>query len=351
MTSNPVSRALSPNPQIRRESPGAQEAPAVDRVEIIGAEELPAETLQKLQSTASRAVQFFEGHFGSVAGPVKLDVRAGQQAMRTGYNPTTDTVCFPRLRQIKNSGLDSVDIINHEIFHALVSQSYPMTSKQDLESTRMHEALADYFAYQLNPDESFGENFLVDKAQLRSYRNDLELSLTSGPHAQGNAITSLLLKHDISPEQIHEFLQRGDFSVAGLGALSSPLQSDLARDASFELAEHIGDYPPSALRRYRIIDEQPLQLTFKANDSLKQVHPNLQVRWVTPEGLPSQHYRITSSGTDSFSIEKSADVNVEKMLAMFYDGEALVGSRPFYFTPEVGGSRDQSDWLDNQNVW
>ena len=327
-------------------APEAVHEGAVDRVEtsalgfapveISGAQELAPATLEKLQATAQRAVEFFQERFGTLSRPIKLDVSAHQKALRTGYNTETDTVCFPRLKHIKNSGLDSVDVINHELFHAMMYQAYPQDAGTDLERARLHEALADYFAYQLNPDERFGEGYSTEKEQLRFYKNDLAISLATGPHAQGNALSSLLIKNQVSPEQVHKFLSQGEFSLAGMASISPAFGAALERDASFQLIEQASPYPSSVIHRYRIRDDQPLELTFVANQSLKEAHPDLSVRWLTPEGIPSQHYVITSSAPDRFSVAKPADAPMEKMVAFFYDDEKLVGARPFYFGPETG---------------
>jgi hypothetical protein len=267
---------------------------------------------------------------------LKLEVGEGASGLRTGFNFETDTICFPENSSVRNGGLDSVDVITHEVFHALTFQSYPelfsgsrATAK---ESVRLHEALADYFTYQLYPDEHFGENYHTEKPHLRRYRNRRRVSLSPGAHSQGNAITSYLLKHEVEPSQIREFLSRGDFTLKGLQKSSPELQGELKRDASFSFKDTVSNYPPSSLRRYRIEPQRPLEVSFKANDPLKKAHPNLSVEWVNPQGYPSRGYLIEGDG-DRFTVEPRGDADPEKVIAVFRDGEDVVGARPFYFGP------------------
>ena len=307
--------------------------PQSGAIEITGADEIPKDTLARLKATVEKAVSFYRQSFGPADHPVRLDVRKSQAALRTGYNTQSDTICFPDLKNLKNAGLDSVDVINHEVFHALTYQSYPDTRSKDPEAVRLHEGLADYFAYQLNPDEHFGEDFETDKPYLRSYRNGLTVSLSSGPHEQGSALTSLLLKNNVQPEQIKQFLSTQPFTLEGLASVSPDLKRGLDLDGSFALQEIASNCPPSPLHRYRISDGHPLQLAFEPNSSLAATHPNLHQEWTTLSGIPSKLYTVTQENPGHFSVEKAPGAGPEKLVALFLDGETLLGSRPFYFGP------------------
>ena len=301
---------------------------------IKGAQDISPETLERLEKAAERAIDFFAANFGEVHRPLQLDVSDAQTSLRTGYNLETDQVNFPQSGDIINKGLDSEDIIHHEIFHALACQAYPQFAAQSEQAEHIHEALADYFAYLLHPDESFGENYRTDRAELRKYRTELCLSLSPGAHMRGNALTSHLLNSDTQPYQIREFLTRGDYSLDALGEVNPKLRERLELDSSFALKDAVENYPPSAIHRYRIEPDVPLKIRFEPNDPLLKSHPGLQVRWGNVKGLPSEHFTIRQGPTLNFEVSpKAADaVESEKLLALFYEGDRLLGSRPFYFS-------------------
>lgn len=302
------------------------------RPRIVGGQDVYPTTLSKLLSTTEGALDYFEDHFGTLNRPVQIDLRAEQKAMRTGYNLVEDVICFPRLEQVKNAGLDSQDVVHHEIFHAALCQAYPHLPTDTPEARSLHEALADYFAYQLCPDEQFGEDYEIGKSELRRYRNHLCISLCPGDHARGSAITSKLLELKVMPCHIQRFLAQGDFSLEALAAQTPELLKLVARDTSFALEKCALNYPPSALGRYRISPNKPLELSFQANTSLMQDHPDLNIHWTTPDGLPSRHYSITPGAPGTFHVAPKGEAPPEKLLALYIEHGALIGSSAFYFS-------------------
>ncbi len=313
------------------------------RIQIAGSDQLDSDTLSRLQDEATRAVSFFEEQYAKPLKPLKIDVRREIEALHTGYNFEDDTVHFPSMTSVINQGLDSPDVINHEIFHALVCQTYPstLTQIQDPKAVRIHEALADYFAYQLRPDKEFGENYYTDTEPgkgFRQYENELSVALAAGVHAQGNAITSQLVRHQISPEQIKGFLERGDFSLNGLAQISSDLKADLETDMSFSVAETVQGYPISAIGKYRISPDRPLELGLEPSKTLESAHPAFEIKWMDMKGLPAKHYRIQQTQPNQFQVEILPAADNEKILAVYYDGPNMIGSKPYYFGPELGGS-------------
>lgn len=305
-------------------------------IQIQGAERISADQLQRLRQRAQRALDFFEENLGEVSQPLKIDVHA-ENTLSTGYNAETDTINFPEARNLMDRGLESVDVVDHEIFHALVAQRFPASSTpkalNSLEGQRLHEGLADYFAYKMNPDPLFGENYRKDQDYLRSYQNDLTISLAPGGHAQGNALTAHLLRAGVELPQVREFLESGTFELGALARTSPSLQAALERDASFAVEHQVHPYPPSAIQRYRIQPGQPLEVDFLPNQALQQAHPNFRVDWSTMQGQPSRHYQI-EKGPDgqSFQVNATAESQPEKLLARYFDGEKLLGSKPFYLS-------------------
>lgn len=311
---------------------------------ILGSEVLtPQETLF-LQRSVETAVSFFQKHFGDVTRPVTLNVEGAEGSLRTGFHIPTDTINFPADSLGERTGLNSRDIIAHEVFHALTLQSYPHLCSKELttqsEFVRLHEGLADYFTHQLYPDPAFAEDARQDGKPLREYRNARKISLSPGGHAQGNAITSYLLKHKIEPTQIRDFLAGEEFSLDALGKLSPDLEADLKRDASLHLADVVSNYPESSLRKYRIQQGKPLLVRFEANDALREDHPSLQIEWVKPSGLPAEFFVVEQTGEAAFEIEASGSSGAEKLVAVFKDGEDVIGARPFYFGTSLKSEKD-----------
>lgn len=293
-----------------------------------------------MRETAARAVQFFQQNFGQVSRPVAIDVEYTEFALRPGFRAQDDVVNFPANAQGFRPELGSRDIITHEVFHALMHQAYPQYSEPDKirgsDFVRLHEGLADYFTHLLYPDDSFGEDRTGNSNPLRYYRNDRRVSLSPGGHAQGNAITSYLIKNQVSPAQIRGFLEGGQFTLEALAAVDEGLSADLKLDQTFELQDQIFNYQSSVLHRYWLEQGRPLGVSFQSNEALSAAHPELRVRWVNPSGFPVSKFEIRAQQDGSFQITPLAESGTEKVIALFEEGDRLLGSRPFYFGVEAG---------------
>ncbi|MBN9417006.1 MAG: hypothetical protein J0I12_16285 [Candidatus Eremiobacteraeota bacterium] len=304
-------------------------------VSIRGGERIPGEQLQRLRQRAERAQDFFQENFGAVSQPLKIDLEA-EAKFSTGYNSETDTISFPESRNLIERGIESVDVVDHEIFHALVAQRYPAANTPEaldsLEGQRLHEGLADFFAYKMNPDPLFGENYRKDRDYLRRYQTDMTISLAPGGHAQGNALTGHLLREEVELKDVRQFLESGKFTLEALAEVSPRLKEALEKDASFAVKQQVSGYPPSAIHRYRIQSGQPLKVDFQPNAALLAAHPDFRVDWSTMEGVPSRFYRIESQDGRNFQLSSNAESQPEKLLARYFDGERLLGSQPYYLS-------------------
>ena len=305
-------------------------------VSVLGAEEVSPQSLERLTSTLDRATAFFKENFGPVHQGLKVDLTDDNGALRTGFNFEQNSIRFPEAPKLINRGLNSEDIIIHEAFHALVFQAYPdICTDENLranDSVRIHEGLADYFAYQMNPDEHFGEDYSKEKPHLRSYRNKRRISLSPGTHSQGNAITSYLLKNHIEPKQIRGFLESGDFTLEGLKKLSPGMKKDLELDASLAIQAKIPNYPMSRIRRYRLVEGKPLNLNFETNEALDKAHPSLQIRWVKSSGAPSQDFEFCPTGPLDFQVSAKRAEGSEKVVAVLSENQETIGAYPFYLS-------------------
>ena len=323
-------RSLKPNPATE----ASELAQYRDRIKIVASPEVSKESLAELAATASKAMAYFETHFGQAPTTLHFEVGKASDTLRTGYNFVKDVVSLPHVDSVINAGLNSQDIINHEIFHALLLKAYPgLPSPDDTKNgeVRLHEGLADLFAHRLGPDQAFGENYYISEPHVREYRNSLRVSLAAGSHAQGNAITSLLLQHQIENEQIRSFLEAGDFSLEALGKLAPSLGQSLARDAQMAVEENVGSYPHSAKGRYWLEKDVPLEIAFQPNQTLQEAHSDFRVVWTDKQGLPSKKYVFEQTETNKFLVSGAPDADSEKVIARFYDGDRVIGFKPFYF--------------------
>ena len=301
---------------------------------IQGEETLSPEQRQFIRSTIDGAVDFFAKNFGEVNRPLVLVVHDTKRALRTGYSVTEDSINFPPDDTGARPGLKSKDILVHEAFHALVAQAYPHHTEgkfsRNREYVRLHEGLADYFTHLLYPDNEFAEGLGEDGKSLRKFRNSRRISLSPGGHSQGNAITSYLLENKIEPSQVRSFLEGEHFTLQALGQTSPELEQALKHDASLSLKDKVSNYPASSLRKYRLEQGKALEVKFEPNKNLKEAHPNLQIEWLTSSGMPSQTFTFEEVKPFLYSISPRTEEGAEKVLAVFRDGEEIIGSRPYY---------------------
>lgn len=284
----------------------------------------------RLEGRVQRAQQAFEQHFGPLERPIQLDLDPQDGALRTGYHPDSDWVRFPASQGVAERGIECDDVVHHEVFHAMVAQKFPHTLPLDHPDKEvLHEALADWFAYQLNPDQEFGENYRQSGEALRNYRNDFRLPLVSGSHATGNALTDLLLEHQVSWKEVARFLQQPQFDLGGLAAAAPSVGRDLSQELTMRLEDRVTNYPPSSRRRYRIAPDRPLAIEFHPSPALLQAHPRLQVEWPG-----SEHFTITPQGEGRFTIAPRPQGEASKLVALFKEDGKVLGFRPFYFSSE-----------------
>lgn len=301
---------------------------------IQGEETLPPEQREFIRSTIDGAVDFFAKNFGEVKRPLVLVVHDTKRALRTGYSVTEDSINFPPDDAGERPALKSKDILVHEAFHALVGQAYPDHTEgkfsRNREYVRLHEGLADYFTHLLYPDNEFAEGLGENGKSLRKFRNSRRISLSPGGHSQGNAITSYLLENKITPAQVRNFLEGDQFTLKALGQASPELQQALQHDASLSLKDKVSNYPVSSLRKYRLEQGKALEVKFEPNNNLKEAHPDLKIEWLTSSGIPSETFTFEETEPFSFSVSPRTEQGAEKVLAVFRDGEEIIGSRPYY---------------------
>lgn len=306
-----------------------------ERVTITGSKDINQVDVRRLKATALQAIAYFEEHFGKVASPLRFKVGQASKALRTGYDVVNDVVGLPALDSVLHAGLDSVDVLNHEIFHALVIKAFPnlpvLDEASGSDTISLHEALADLFAYRLNPDAHFGEAYYKDRQSIREYHTPLRLGLASGSHAQGNALTAMLLAADVSNKEIRGFLEAGDFTLDGLANHAPRLGEALAKEEALAVEETVSSHPPSRRRSYWLDPNKPLEIAFTPTESLLAEYPEFRIVWRTKSGEPSQDFQFEPQGAHGFLVHGMTKGATEKVMACFQDGDAVIGFRPFYF--------------------
>lgn len=195
----------------------------------------------KLKSKVLATAQFYHQELNFLPPEIKISVEpSGGGCFRTGYNFVEKVLLFCQKNDVINMGIENDDIINHELFHYLYCHQFPKNCEKDfikiVENEAIHEGLADYFSYLLNPDLYFGENFKVGTPYLRQYQNDYCFKLTQTPHLKGNSLTSFILREGLDFALLKNFLISFDLNDLGkdqcFDELLNPVIEPIGRDAS-----------------------------------------------------------------------------------------------------------------------
>ncbi len=259
-----------------------------------------SETL-KLERIFEMASAHFEKELGEVAGTIKIEI-SPSHCLRTGYNRRTQTVVFCPGLQTINAGLDSLDVIHHEFFHALLCQKHSRLCDGN-ERDDVHEAMADVFAHDLIPDDYFGENFYRKADYIRPYRTSWKMSLVRTHHERGLALASQALSQGLSLKEM-------------LGFFDQKVETDVeARILGME---------PSTLNRYRLKNGASLEIDFGFSPAWE----NMNVIWDKSQGLI-----FTRLSKTKFLITNSEMKKSEKIRVRFFQENREVGGENFYFGP------------------
>lgn len=256
---------------------------------------------QRLEDQFKTAYIEFEKEFSELEGSITLTI-SPDSCLRTAFNRESREVEFCPGKNVINAGLDSVDIINHELFHAFIC-SYDSNLCDMKEKDYLHEALADTFAYNLQPDDVFGENFYKNQLYLRKYKTTYRPGLVQGEHEKGNALSAQFIRE------------------------KTPLIKVLPMFHEADIAEEVEDIvtgaPKSKLNRYRLPLNQSIQIEFLFAE-IAGVH---SVEWTVPEGVEVNAHSLTS-----FEIKMTSDPETSKGFSVFLaeDGTEL-GRRAYYF--------------------
>lgn len=250
-----------------------------------------------------KAVAVFEKEIGPTEGVIDVELNP-ESCLRTGYQRSTKTVVFCQSAKVKNAGLESLDVINHEFFHALFCGKFPKLCQMP-ENDFLHEALADAFAYRLHPDRYFGENFYVEKDFVREYLTDWLPELLRSEHEKGSALASRIIRAGKPLSESLELFEKGIESLVSV---------------------EVSGLPASSLNRYRFEDEDVLELEFQFNFAV----PVVDIEWQAPPGVMIETFglkarvQVTNTYAGGKSFVNFVDANGKR-----------IGRWTFYFAREI----------------
>jgi hypothetical protein len=260
---------------------------------------------ENLRLLFGRASEHFEKEIGPVSKPVTISI-SGADCLRTGYNRKSAEVVFCPNQNVIDSGLQSVDVINHELFHAFLC-SYDKDLCQTDEYDYLHEALADIFSYQLNPDRYFGETFYKIHPYIRTYHSTWRIGLVKTAHEKGTALAARFIREEKPLKEIIELFG-----------------TEHSRE---EMEVNVEGRPVSNLNRYRLKAGEVLKLSFQFSASAQVA----SVKWLTPEGIT-----IEDEGNFQFEMGITLKPAQSKTLVVFLSPEGVeLGRQAFYFGPEI----------------
>lgn len=277
----------------------ATQAVEIPRLIIENPRALPINEVH-LQKRFEAAYALFSREIGSLTQDLIISV-GDADCLRTGYNFVLNKVHFCSNTNVKNHGLDSVDVIHHEFFHAFLCQNKSELCGPEMRAD-VHEGLADYFSYLLSPDEFFGESFYLNRPFVRKYKTNWRAGLVQGEHSRGNALANQLIKHRVSLKN-------------SLGLFIAPINE--------EVTDEVTGVPKSHLNRYRLGPDEVMHIEFHFS-------PEAQVSRVVWQKVPGISIKRISEMV--FTIQVTAKPASPKILARFLslDGQEL-GQRVYYF--------------------
>lgn len=290
-----------------------------------------------LQSAADESLTTFERAFGHLNETLTV-VYGASPCLHLGYHFELRQVQLCKSDQVIDAGSESVDVIHHELFHAMLCAWKPGVCASEVlrsrEGKALHEGLADFFAHSLVPDELFGEQYSTERPYLRKYRTDVCYSLVEGAHEKSSAITNALITSGRSLGDIREFLEEATFSTAALfheNARTDPCFQSEPEAPAIAAVPRAG--AASKLNRYKVDVDTTLELQFLPNTALLTRYPDFQIKWDLNDSAVSESFFFAEFAVDPFRfavIPLAADA--EKITALFYSDGKRVGSRAFYFT-------------------
>jgi hypothetical protein len=259
---------------------------------------------QEIQGAFQHAYQLFAREIGPINRPFTISI-APSDCLRTGYNYVTNKIAFCETDKVEAFGLNSIDVINHEMFHAFIC-NYSSQLCSGRMRVDIHEGLADYFAYLLNPDQYFGEHFYLGFPYIRTYLTTWRPGLVQGDHERGNALASFLIQTRTSLRN-------------ALNVFRSTYIE--------EVNDAVRGVVKSPLNRYRLGRGVVMDIDF----SFAPGAGVARVEWNLPRGL-----KVDRVGDKTFRIQIIEELSGLKAFAIFLaPNGAELGRRVYYFGDKI----------------
>ncbi len=297
----------------------------------IDATQLSKDKRNEILNISKKALVFFENNISKINNDILIKV-GSSDCLRVGYDYKKNIIRFCNNSNVQSNGLSSIDVINHELFHSFICNSFLdlCTDKQmqDDDIKSMHEGMADYFAYQMNPDEYFGENFYTDRKYIRRYSNNLCYTLNIGAHAKGNAIVSQLLKANTTWTEIID----KNFNKDKLFSQNTCFHNDGPSVKIINL-----DGKTSRLNRYRVPKEKPLHLVVKANQIFNNQFGQVSLRIAKGSINYDPPFKTSLEVLDEknllIKIEALKNKGFQKITVNFLNSQGVIlGQQSLYFS-------------------
>lgn len=299
------------------------------RLEVYTSRALPA----ALVPASVEAVEALAEALGALKRPITIQVGGPSTSMAVAYNPSEDRVILPVSEKLVGYGLEDLDRLRHEVFHAGLAQHRPdWVTPQALKQTEIvsiHEAAADFFASLFDTNGVFGDRYFRDRRPLRSYRNQLVYALVPGGHAKGNALTSHWLRRGWSLKTLAAQLKEAQGLVDLIEPEVHP-RFGLGEDP-WTLEASVPGLPESPLGRYRVSGGETLVLRFPAELSEVDFH------FVNKQGAPPQGFSFqaleSTAGKTQFRVQVLDPEAREKILIRLTTPQGLRGLAVVYLSP------------------
>lgn len=289
--------------------------------------------LEQLELNMNKGVKSYENHIAPLKDHILVAV-GGQSCLRTGYQFEFKKIVFCNNTNTIERGMRSEDVIQHELFHALVCQNKPQWCQSALlsqpENVAVHEALADVFAYLHSPDENFGENFYSDRPFVRPYKTQLCQSLSEGEHARGNALASALIEAGVNWSTFGELLKTDTFGIEPI-ATKLNLTDPCLKNNGPKLAFIPEGKNPSELNRYRVNRSEPIRFRIDMNEAVRARYPQLTLRLETNPKYFTMKEERNSLNEQFLVFTPTVSKGWEKITAHFISN-GIVASRNLYLS-------------------
>ena len=246
------------------------------------------------------AKKLFEKEFDTRIENIVFSINPSD-CLSTGYNIQQNRVVFCNSDKVINYGLNSLDVFNHELFHAFICNYEPELCNGAF-TKYIHEGLADYFSYLLNPDLTFGEDFYKNRPYIRNYKTSWREGLIEGDHLKGNILVTQMIKQKLSLLEATNLFERVEkpsevhYSVTGLKY--------------------------SRLNKYRLKLNEEVLISFSFATNSKVA----RIAW-----SPNEHLQLASNSKTKVSLRITESIPNTHFDIFFYSEEGYeLGFKRFY---------------------